>query len=160
MRVSRYRRDIEIRSPNVHELHDVGTVGSVGSLRLRVRGRKVDAYVPIASSYTNPPRFVGELSRDSTGIVVKGRMKESAASALWTRVDAFVIVILLALVVLGILGLTTGYSHGGLAPLLIGVLGSPVFALLFSKHQHQRRTEWREQSDTLAQQLARCIKHG
>ena len=53
--MARYRRDLEIRSPHVRELRDVGTVGTVGSLRLRVDGTKVDAYVPIASSYRVRP---------------------------------------------------------------------------------------------------------
>lgn len=158
--MSRYRRDIEIRSPRGRELRDVGTVGSVGSLRLRVHGRKVDAYLPIASSYTTPPRFFGEVSSDGTGTVVKGRIKESLASAVWTRVDVLVIAVLLACVVLGVLGMTTSDSTGGLAPLLIGVLGIPVFALLFSRHRRQRREEWQNQSDTLADKLARYVGDG
>ena len=51
---------------------------------------------------------------------------------------------MLACVVLGVVGLTTGYSAGGLAPLLIGVLGGAVFAVLFSVHRRQRRAQWQD----------------
>lgn len=158
--MSRYQHDLEIRSAHVRNLRDTGTVGTVGSLRLRVHGTKVDAYMPIASSYTKPPRFSGEVSSDGTATLVRGRIKESLINASWTRVDALVILVLLACAVLGAVGLTTGHSAGNLAPLLIGVLGSPVFAGLLSIHRRQRREEWREQSATLAQELTRYVGSG
>jgi hypothetical protein len=158
--MARFWRDLEIRSPYVRELRDTGTVGTVGSLRLRVHGSHVDAYVPITSSYISPPRFSGEVTSDSAGTVVHGRIKESLTNATWTRVDACAIVIMLACVVLGVVGLTTSYSAGGLAPLLIGVLGTPAFAVLFSVHRRQRRAEWRQQSATLVDELTRYVENG
>ena len=156
--MARYSRDLEIRSPHVRDLQDVGTVGTVGSLRLRVSGGTVDAYVPMASSYRSPPRFSGEVSSDSSGTVVHGRIRESLTNATWPRVDACVIVVMLVCVVLGVLGLTTSYGAGGLAPLLIGVVGAPTFTLLFSMHRRQRRADWRTQSAALADQLTRYVQ--
>ncbi len=155
--MARFRRDLQIRSPHVRTLRDVGTVGTVGSLRLRVHGSKVDAYVPVASSYPSPPRFVGEMSSDGT--VLDGRITESLASAGWTRVDVCVIVIMLACVVLGVVGLTSGYRAGGLAPLLIGVLGGTVFAVLFSVHRRQRRAQWQTHSAILADELTHYVQN-
>lgn len=151
--MARYGKDVEFRSSRVRELHDTGTVGSVGSLRLRVRGTKIDAYVPIRSSYTSPPKFSGVLSTDGTGITVTGRIKESFNGPAWPRGDIFVIVIMLALVVLGVVGLTTSYSHGGLPPLLIGVIGTPAFTVLYRVHARQRLAEWRLRMGDLEREL-------
>lgn len=153
--MARYSRDLELRAAHAAELRDVGTVGSVGSLRLRVHGTRLDAYVPIASSYTSPPRFSGEITGD--GAVVRGRITESRTNATWPRVDAVAIVIMLACVVLGVVGLSTGYTAGGLAPLLIGGVGTPALTALFRMHQRQRRADWRRQSTALADELGRYL---
>lgn len=158
--MSRYRRDVEIHSPRLRGLRDVGTVGDVGSLRLRVHGNKVDAYVPVRSSYTAPPRFTGEVRGDRTDLVLTGRIKESLTSAGWTRVDLAVLALMLALVVIGIVDLATGQGRGGLAPLLIGIVGAAVFIALFAAHRRRRCIEWQLQSAALETELTDYVTQG
>ena len=155
----RYEQPVEV-APRVEHLVDNGRPRDPTQLFVRIERGGIVARWPPSNGFDDPPQFTGHGESRAGGAVVVGSIRESKSSAMWARIMAFPMAIMLGCVVLGAVSLLTDGLHYGVAPLLIGVFGAPLFAALWHWFRRIRRPDFDSHARRLDSGLTRYLTTG
>jgi hypothetical protein len=159
---SRYETPFQLALDNSQARHltNNGGPGLRGQLFVRVSGDSLQAKWLANDTFDNPPQYSARLESRPDGVFVTGTVRESWGNMftwwMW-RIPTFMMG---AVAVLGTVLLITNGAHDGLPPFLIGIIASPLFALMWRWQRSLRRPTFDRDCRKLTAGLTRYLTTG
>jgi hypothetical protein len=159
--IRRLERPVELSLPaqSGKYLIDHGRITKSGELIVRTRRDRLKVRWPSYGGYDTPPVFYGVVERQADTMTITGKIRETRSARTWSLGWGFVTGLMALTAIFGIYDMASGTADA-YAPLLIGAIGGPIFALFWRGARKNRRPNFARQSDELEAGLQRWFTAG
>jgi hypothetical protein len=157
----RLERPVQLRLPAQagNYLVDHGSFTNTRALVVRTHHDRLKVHWPSNGRYDYPPAFYGVVEQQAAALTITGTIRETRTARAWSLGWGFVTCLMALIAIFGIYGVATGTADS-YPPLLIGVIGGPIFALFWRAGRKDRRPSFTRQSGELEDGLRRWFTAG
>jgi hypothetical protein len=159
---SRYETPFQImlNADQARHLTDNGQPRQRGQLFVRVLRDSVHARWPADGTFDNPPEYSARVQEQPDGILISGSIRESRSSMMWVWLWRIPTFLMLAVTVGAVVALIVPGDHDGLGGVVLGGIGSILFALMWRWQRSLRKPTFDSDARKLGDGVLRYLTTG